>query len=76
MPKGFKSERLRMKPIKPNYVDVINPDEVTLYARECGKTGSKLLHRFSSNTRNWTHRVGDNFMCGGTMYLIERIESP
>ena len=61
-----------MKKIKPNYVETIDPDEITLHAR--GKTGSKRLERFSSKQR--LYRVGDNFMFAGRMYLIEMISRP
>ncbi len=60
------------KMTRPNYFENDDPTEITLYARDLGKTGSKQLHQFSAKIG--TYRVGDEFENGGRRYIVERIE--
>lgn len=55
------------------FVEIDDPDEITLYARDIGKTGSKRLETFASRKGPLQHRVGDEIMNGGRHYLIELI---
>ena len=58
---------------KPNYIETDDPDEITLYARDVRKTGSKRLELFSSKRGAGQYRVGDEFLCDGRHYIIEKI---
>ncbi len=60
---------------KPNYVETVDPDEVTLHVRDVKKTGSKRLELFSTRKGHppLGYRVGDEFLHGGRHYIIEKI---
>ena len=58
---------------KPNYVETEDPDEITLYARDVNKTGSRRLEMFSSKAGPSPRNVGDEFVCAGRRYIVERI---
>ena len=60
------------KDSRPAYIETDDPDEVTLYARDVGKTGSARMETFSS--KRGVRRVGDEFLCAGRHYIIERID--
>ena len=62
----------KKKMTRPNYFEIDDPNEVTLYARDVGRTGSKKLHRFSAKIGEY--RVGDELESGGRKYIVERIE--
>lgn len=58
---------------KPNYIDNNQANEITLHARDVRKTGSKRFELFSSRRSPKQYRVGDEFMCSGRHYIIEKI---
>ena len=72
---GTKADRVKgpgvIMQTKPNFVDVDNPNEVKIYARNLEKTGSKQLHTFSM--KRGLLAVGDVFQSAGQLYKVERI---
>jgi hypothetical protein len=68
------AEKYKEKLRKPNYIDTDDPDEITLYARDVRKTGSIRLETFSSKRGPMQYRVGDEFLCSGRHYIIEKIK--
>lgn len=54
-----------------NFVEIDDPSEVTLHARDVARTGSKRLELFASKVG--MYKVGDEFMSAGRHYLIEQI---